>query len=56
MNCKQATELMSQGQDRPLGLGEKIGLRLHLLICRGCSNFRRQLALIRKACQRLGGR
>lgn len=56
MNCKQATELLSQAQDRPLSLGERLGLRLHLLICTGCSNFRRQLEVLRQACRRIGGR
>lgn len=55
MNCQQATELMSQAQDRPLSLGERLGLRLHLLICTGCSNFRRQLEVLRQACRRIGG-
>lgn len=56
MNCQQATELMSQAQDRPLSIGERLGLRLHLLICTGCSNFRRQLDVLRQACRRIGGR
>jgi Putative zinc-finger len=56
LNCKQATQLMSQGQDRPLTLGERIGLRFHLLICGACSNFNRQLAVMRQAFRRLGGR
>jgi len=52
MNCKQATELMSQGQDRTLSKRERVALRLHLLICKGCSNYSRQLAFIREAMQR----
>lgn len=56
LNCKQATQLMSQGQDRPLALGERISLRLHLLVCSACSNFNRQLGVMRKALRRLGGR
>jgi hypothetical protein len=54
LNCKQATELMSQEQDRPLRLGERFGLRLHVLICTGCSNYRRQMAVLRAACRRFG--
>jgi hypothetical protein len=56
MNCKQATELMSQAQDRLLSRRERIALRLHLLICKGCSNYNRQLAFIREAMQRLNDR
>lgn len=56
MNCKHATQLLSQKQDRKLGITERIGLRLHLLICSGCSNFNKQIDFIRVACRRIGGR
>jgi hypothetical protein len=56
MNCKQATALMSQGQDRPLSPRERIALRLHTLICRGCNNYSKQLAFIRETMQRLRDR
>ena len=56
INCKQATELLSQAQDRPLRFGERLGLRFHLMICAGCANFGRQMAVLREACRRLGGR
>ena len=55
LSCKQATELMSQAQDRPLRFGERIQLRLHLLLCKGCVNFGRHLDLLRAACRRMGG-
>lgn len=56
ISCKEATELMSQGQDRRLALSERATLRLHLLFCAGCANFRRQLDVLRAACRRVGGR
>ena len=55
MTCKQATELMSQGQDRPLTTYERLRLRVHLLICRGCSNYNKHLGIIREAMRRLSG-
>jgi len=55
LSCRQATELMSQEQDRPLALSERIGLRLHVLICTGCANYRRQMMVLREACRRFGG-
>ena len=55
LSCKQATELMSQAQDRPLRFGERISLRFHLLICAGCANFGRHLDILRAACRRIGG-
>ena len=39
LTCKDASELLSQAQDRTLGLRERLALRLHLLICDGCTNF-----------------
>lgn len=50
--CKHTAELLSQGQDRPLTLPEKISLRLHLLLCDGCRNFSRQLDFMRTALRR----
>ena len=53
LTCKDASELLSQAQDRTLGLRERLALRLHLLICDGCTNFSRQLELIRTALRRI---
>ena len=52
LTCKDASRLQSQSQDRPLHLGERLSLRLHLLICDNCRRFKQQLDLIRRACQR----
>ena len=54
LSCKQATELMSQEQDRVLSLGERLGLRMHVWICTGCNNYRRQMGVLRAACRRFG--
>jgi len=53
MTCKDASRLLSQAQDRPLGFGEQLRLRLHVLICDGCANFSRQVATLRRAVQAL---
>jgi predicted anti-sigma-YlaC factor YlaD len=53
LSCKVATHLVSQGLDRRLGLAERVALRLHLAICDGCSNFKKQVAFLRKAMRRL---
>jgi hypothetical protein len=39
--------------DRPLTLGERLQWRTHLLICRGCRAYRRQLAILRQALRTL---
>jgi predicted anti-sigma-YlaC factor YlaD len=51
LNCKQASELLSQALDRDITLREKILLKLHLLICHGCSNFSKQMTVMREACR-----
>jgi hypothetical protein len=56
LNCKEATRLVSQGLDRRLGLAERLALRLHLLVCDGCTNFRKQAAFLRRALSRLADR
>lgn len=47
MNCKQATLLLSQRQDRTLTRRETLSLRFHLLMCRGCRNFAGQMDSLR---------
>ncbi|MDD2686067.1 MAG: hypothetical protein PHY62_07905 [Gallionella sp.] len=53
LDCKQNTELLSQSYERPVTLGERIAMRMHLLMCRGCRNFEKQLVFIRKAAREL---
>ena len=48
-SCKEATRLASEEMDRPLSLGEKLGLRLHLIICSTCRRFRAQLHYVGRA-------
>jgi hypothetical protein len=52
LTCKDASILLSQKQERPLGMRERLFLQLHLLICNGCMNFSRQLELMRTAIRR----
>ena len=52
--CKEVARLVSQGLDRRLGFGERVALRIHFAICEGCSNFDRQMKLLREAVQQLG--
>ena len=54
LSCKEVTRIVSQGLDRRLGFGERVRLRVHLAICDGCTNFRKQVSFLRKAVARLG--
>ena len=48
-SCMEVSELASQALDRELRLRERVAVRVHLLTCRGCARFRRQLAFLRMA-------
>jgi len=52
LNCKETSELLSQAQDRLLTTGDRLRLRLHLLLCAGCRNFSRQLEFMRATLRR----
>ena len=54
LSCKEVTELVSQGLDRHLSPGERLRMRLHFLICRGCTRFQQQMQFLRTAVRRLG--
>ncbi|MDD2808018.1 hypothetical protein [Rhodoferax sp.] len=49
MNCKQATRLISESQERPLPLAEKMSLKVHFMICTGCKNFSLQVPFLSQA-------
>jgi len=51
LNCHKATRLMSESQDRPLSLGERLSLGFHTLMCSGCRNCEKQLHFLRRASQ-----
>ena len=53
LSCKDASHLQSEKCERSLSASERIGLKLHMLICKGCRGFSQQLKLIRLACQRI---
>lgn len=49
LSCKEASQLASQALDRPISARERLALGFHLLICRFCRRFSRQLAQISAA-------
>ena len=52
-SCKEVMQLVSQRQDRALGLGERVALRVHFAFCAGCRNVEKQLGFLRRAVSRL---
>ena len=44
-SCKEVSRLVSMGLD----FGERVALRVHFLMCKGCRNFEAQMMLLRRA-------
>ncbi len=49
LSCREATRIASRMQDAPASLADRIKLRLHLLACDACTNFVRQMRVLRAA-------
>lgn len=51
-NCREATRLQSDALDHPLGQGQRIGLRIHLVLCKWCRRYGQQIGFLRSAAHR----
>jgi hypothetical protein len=49
LNCNEMTNLCSDELERPLSVWERLQLKMHLLMCTGCSNYRTQMSALRAA-------
>lgn len=49
LDCRRASELVSQSMDRKLGPIERVRLHLHMRICDMCRDFREQMTFLRSA-------
>ena len=54
LSCKEDTRLASERLDRKLPALERMGLWLHLAMCRHCKAFVRQLRYLRDVVRRHG--
>lgn len=54
ISCKDVAHLVSASRDEDLSVTNKLQVRLHLLICRGCRRFDRQMHTLRLAMRQLG--
>ena len=48
-NCREASRLQSEVLDHSLSRGQRLGLRLHLLLCKWCRRYGKQLRFLRQA-------
>ena len=52
LNSREVTALVLAGEDRRLKLGERVGVRLHMMVCKACPRFVQQVTLMRRALNR----
>lgn len=50
--CSYMVSLMSESMDRPLGLGERLQLKLHLIVCTWCVRYLDQIDFMRQLLRR----
>jgi len=46
LTCREATQLLSERQDRKLLLREQRNLQFHLLACRVCRRYGKQIKML----------
>ncbi len=46
LSCKEAIGLVSEKLDRDLPFWRRLSLRLHVLMCRACSRYTRQITTL----------
>lgn len=49
LTCQQAARLITARRDSVLSMRQRAALRLHLLACKACPNFDRQVGLMNGA-------
>jgi len=47
--CSEVSRMVSESLDRRLPLVQRMGLRVHLLMCRFCARYRKQLLILRNS-------
>ncbi len=53
LSCKRVAQLASESLDRSLTWRETLSMRFHLLACKLCSRYVRQLKFLKRACARV---
>jgi hypothetical protein len=50
--CKEVSQLVLEKYVRRLSLRERLGIRIHFLICAACTRFEVQMRFLRQAARR----
>ena len=53
--CKETAALLIAREDRVLSFGDRVALRVHMMVCKNCPIFQRQIASMRQAFARWRG-
>ncbi len=53
LNCREVTQFASESLDRKLTLKERIGLQFHLMMCKLCTRYVRQLKFMYQVSSRM---
>ncbi|MDQ7006708.1 MAG: zf-HC2 domain-containing protein [Acidobacteriota bacterium] len=56
LDCRHVTTMMAQDEIEGAPWRTRLAVRIHLLLCRHCRQYSRQLAAISWAARRLAGR
>jgi hypothetical protein len=54
LNCREATRAQSDALQGPLSPARRIGLSLHLLLCKWCRRYGRQIRFLHEAAREHG--
>jgi len=54
MPCKEAARLISEERDRKLSFGQKMGLRMHLVMCALCRGYKQNIEALGRIFARAG--
>jgi len=52
-SCEQAARLSSKAMEQPLAPTERMLLRMHLMMCKGCTGFAQQIEFLRRASRKI---
>jgi hypothetical protein len=52
-SCKEASRLQSEALDHPLSLSKRLGLKFHLLLCKWCRRYGKQIEFLHTAAKQL---
>lgn len=50
-NCKEVSRRLSESMDHNLPLYQRMLIWMHLLMCKYCARFRRQIVMLRELCR-----